>query len=307
MEVMVALGIFTLGFVTVAAIFPAGALMQKRATEQALAQHVADNGEAILRSLKLTYGPDVLAANTSGMLGEDYLTGWNGYYEASEDFTDSTRDYRNVVTFSMISGDTNAGSEDDLLARWPLELRSYPYAKGDVFDRDFYWLPLVQDAFGDPAAPNWQGFVFILRHNPGDTYPGNPNLDPDNDEYPYGYALSPDGEIVVPVVRCFELEESDFESFTVSPRNRDAATGTAEAIMAQLPAGTPVLLSDGTVLIVRQSRKKGNGDVIVEVRGFIAHNFADNGGRVYYAPAPTGGGDPPTLAILPVEFNIENP
>jgi hypothetical protein len=57
-----------------------------------------------------------------------------------------------------------------LLGAWPLAIRSFPTYKTDPappqpLQRDFYWVPLIRDANGDPSNANWQIILFILRRD----------------------------------------------------------------------------------------------------------------------------------------------
>lgn len=303
MEVMVALGIFTLGFVTVAAIFPAGALMQKRATERILSEHVAKNTQSLIQGRSLSYRADANPANTSGDLGVDgdrdgadadypVIAGWNGYYAASQNI-DGGDD--NVVTLDDVSG--TAPDADQLLTRWSIYDRSYPSTNPDALSRSFYWLPLIQDVNGDPESPTWVMYIFILQHDEGNLY-GRQELDH------YGWFRSDGNSNLrsnVPVLVAAPAQYDSFDTFRMT--SIPSAFADADAAVEALAPGTRLLLSDGTLTTVKKAERSG-GDVDVQVFGFVSPNF--NNGRVYLAPPAQGSDTSPVMDIIVAEIDVND-
>src|SRR5688572_8239180 len=55
MEVLIAIGIFAIGMVAVAAVFPTAIFLQKQTITDATSQQVARNAAAVLQATKMTY------------------------------------------------------------------------------------------------------------------------------------------------------------------------------------------------------------------------------------------------------------
>jgi len=134
-EVLVAIGVFAIGMVAVASIFPVAILLQKQTVEQLEADHFARNARALV---------------------------------AARGFTSATWD--SVENDDAGSGpDAVAPLPDDALADWSLADRSYDTLE-DPTNREVFWVPLVYDA--DPAndAYAWRVYVFVVRAEEGKTY-----------------------------------------------------------------------------------------------------------------------------------------
>ena len=150
METLLAIGIFTIGFVGVAAIFPAAAALQRNSAEHMLAEISQRNAKAVATSTsKLTYTYTVgTPSTTTGDLGA------GNYFAASSPTSKSTVKCPNTVQ-----------------ARWSVDMRSYPSTKADLSQRDLYWVPLVRSSDGDPShIANWYMYIVILRRQNNVSY-----------------------------------------------------------------------------------------------------------------------------------------
>jgi hypothetical protein len=144
MEVLVAMGLFAFGFVAVAAIIPAGALLQKNTATDVQGRHVERNASAIVQSTAMTYA----AGDTSTDLGGYHAVAGSG---------------QNM----LIPFDTSWRSLADI---WSVDSLSYPSTIADRFSRSFYWVPLICDKNGDPTNPAWQMVVFVMRREENKEY-----------------------------------------------------------------------------------------------------------------------------------------
>lgn len=135
MEVLIALAVFTLGAVAIAAIFPAAVYLQKQTINEVMASHVAESavGAMLARGIDATLAP----------------TEW-------ADIPDQR--VSPVPTAS--------------LDQWTLGDRSYPAVEGAWEERQFYWVPLLYDLTDDPPAGptymppgsrQWLVYYFVLR------------------------------------------------------------------------------------------------------------------------------------------------
>jgi len=158
MEVLVALGIFVVGFTAAASIFPVAALLQKRTLADVEGRVVARNAENLLRGRGLTYDES------------DNTTDLYNYYPAVPSTT-----FDEVKPFGTTSTPSTLDIEG-LLDEWTISDRGYPTTVLDVADRDFVWFPLVRDANSNSAAPDWTFYLFLMQAEPNATYP-NPSFE----------------------------------------------------------------------------------------------------------------------------------
>ena len=107
MEVLVAIGIFALGFTAVAAVFPTAAMMQRNSADDIESRNVERNVKAMIRA--------------SGITAADLNTIFGG----------QPADFQPFPTVNN---------------QWPLDVRSHPAAITSTTDRSFYWLPLARFA-----------------------------------------------------------------------------------------------------------------------------------------------------------------
>ena len=151
MEVLVALGIFAIGFVAVASLFPAGALLQRNAADDAIARQIRSSARAILQARSM------LAENSAGTDG----------LEPSVPTGMSTTPYR------MYSLENLTQSNSIIhLSRWTLGDRSYPTTIADPTNRDWYWVPLVRRLNNPaPTGNDWEVILFVLRREASGSYP----------------------------------------------------------------------------------------------------------------------------------------
>lgn len=167
-ESLIAIAVFALGFVAVAALFPVGATLQKEAAGDLVTQQVARNVKALLKSRKFSH-----------------LDLTNNAHPRS------VRDTREVQPVLKQRSPGNLLDPPGRLPapvnfeRWMLNDRSYflvrnnlganayhprhaaelgdPYA--DEFKRAFYWVPMIRSTKNSPGPLDWQVFVFILRRD----------------------------------------------------------------------------------------------------------------------------------------------
>lgn len=145
MEVLIAIGIFAIGMVAVAAIFPTAFIIQRNTFENVLTEMAAKNAAAMIEAEGHT--PDFEAE-----LIDDY------HGETSPE--DSDRDYIG----------------DELGDYWEIQDRAL---LADHFNDDsasFYWYPLVRDANGDGGAPSFVLYAMVFR--PPSDSPNSYLLDP---------------------------------------------------------------------------------------------------------------------------------
>lgn len=190
MEVLVAIGIFALGFVAVAAIFPSAALMQRGTAEDVQARHMQRNAEAIIKGMA-----------ASGSELEDAL---------EDGYDDDETTVKPFPPSSLEDGNPSA--------LWNLNARSFPTHIINPTRRSTYWVPLRRNANPEEDEYEWRIYVFVLnrqsgnyiRENESETdwedHWANPNDGYDADENTW----------TVPGVRRMQIEidDSGDDSFT---------------------------------------------------------------------------------------------
>ncbi|MBI1338487.1 MAG: prepilin-type N-terminal cleavage/methylation domain-containing protein [Phycisphaera sp.] len=138
MEVMVAIGVFAIGFVAVAAVFPVAAILQRNAVRDAMVQQVGRNADAII-NVKL---PKVSIGTT---LNQSSAT-WS----------------------DLKVHPVEEGSGATLSSVFPLGDRGYPTALSDPTLRNYFWVPLVR--YSDNGTDQaWEIHYFLLAKGPNET------------------------------------------------------------------------------------------------------------------------------------------
>ena len=133
-EVLVALAVFALGFVAVAAIFPTAILMQRETVRQVQGEQFADSAEAAVLS--------------------------RGFRRADVEAA-APADSGTQVVFQAPA----------VLADWALKDRSYLAQMADS-KRRLFWVPVFFDADPSPNSRDWRVYLFIVGRTGADTYTG---------------------------------------------------------------------------------------------------------------------------------------
>ena len=145
LEVLLSLGVFAIGFVFIAAIFPVAALLQKEAADTVNARQSARNAEAIFGAITVSASTDLSHTDLGDIATDQTL------HPCPEDWLDA----------------------DNSNDKWTEYIRSSPSNITDYRDRKFYWVPLVRDTNAATGinADETQVYVFILQKRNGATYP----------------------------------------------------------------------------------------------------------------------------------------
>ncbi len=154
LEVLMAMGVFAIGFVFIAAIFPVAALLQKEAVDEVNAQQASRNTLALIAAMEANYTADL-----DGNL-KTLVSGSGGF----------PQDQR---VYALKNAAYNS-------AQWSSYIRSYPTSIPTATQRKFFWVPLVRDTNPDSGVnPNEiYTYVFILQKRNGAIYPDPSTLLP---------------------------------------------------------------------------------------------------------------------------------
>lgn len=154
MEVLIALGIFAVGFTTLAAMFPTAIILQQRAATDVLKDHSRASIEAMVATRGLSIDP------ATGVVPE--------YYQYTARLGEPS------ALMPLRYSDTSVVPEDYLNAHWPVAGNSFPSSAGSVLERRVYWLPLIRDELdtgtGMPLNRQWEMVVFVLQRGGGLEY-----------------------------------------------------------------------------------------------------------------------------------------
>jgi len=155
-ETLVAMGVFVLGFIAVAALFPAAALLQKQTMDQVQTKQFKTSVKAIFGARKF--------------LGDDLLNK-NGTFVRADPDTSRSVDESGQVHALVENPIKDMYGGITLRDRaWPANapilpnpLAGRPNEPDVISAANFFYLPLVQDANPEPDVQQWQVFVMILR------------------------------------------------------------------------------------------------------------------------------------------------
>ncbi|XAM01462.1 prepilin-type N-terminal cleavage/methylation domain-containing protein [Phycisphaeraceae bacterium D3-23] len=157
-EVLIAIGIFAIGMIAVASLFPVAAILQKETADDIIGKQSGTNARATLEAIGLTYfDPNTAFADDL----DNYHNASNARYPAT------TLQDSGVVPIEDVALQAGGSS---FYNRFTIAERSYPTTEGDVNERDHYWFFYVRDTAGNPAGPSWQGYVLIVDREDGQTY-----------------------------------------------------------------------------------------------------------------------------------------
>ncbi len=262
-EVLIAMGIFAVGFVAVAAMFPAGAILQRETVSQVEAQMVARNAAAIVRSGRLT-----LASST-------------GPFKDSADLLETSGSI-DLTPFSSANFKNTAAK-----TRWKIGDRGYPTAQANITDRKYFWVPFIRKSKDKATSPSdWSVVVFVMRREP------TQNFDFTGTPYPApsGTIANPDDGIKVPKVVGVTATVTSPNKFNFNNKLFMQTTGGQPD---QVRPGDFVADNNGMVYNVLDADSGG-----CTIVGGIPPTKSGGTIKLWYAPPPAPGATSPCVRIL---------
>lgn len=151
-EVLISIGVFAIGMIAVASLFPVGALLQKETADDILAKQASTNARATIEAIGLTY------------IQGDPDTDLGMYHPAPTSGTNV------VMPVGAGPGPFGAVAPTTFFDRFPLDSRSFPSTEDQPNDRDHFAFFFVRDSGGSPASPSWQGFILVVDREDGQDY-----------------------------------------------------------------------------------------------------------------------------------------
>ncbi len=278
-EVLIAMGIFAVGFVAVAAMFPAGAMLQKETVAAVESQLVARNAAAIMRSTRITF-------NEAGL--------------ANADLDKNSGQPGNLEPIATMATVKNA----KLKTRWTLGDRGYPTAQQTTNDRKYYWLPFIhrhsqEVDTADPSkkkyspaveAGDFNLMVFVLRREGGMKYEHKAGglL---NGTSPAGlvWANTADG---VDIPKVVGITPTSAAAGRFNFNNRLFPT-TPAGVADQVRAGDHIADNNGVIYLVSDANATG-----CDIVGGIRPTPTGGTLKMWFAPPPGPGTSSPCTRIV---------
>lgn len=172
MEVLVALGIFTVGLVAVAAIFPTAITIQRDTVREVDGRRIGKNAKALALAIsrtnsalypddkryEMSYRHNTNPALRKGSM-EPFIAGAVGATASNP-----------TPVMPMVSqfGMATPVSFGEL---FHLDTRSYPKNIADPLTRDYYWYPLIQVSDLASGTPEWNMIIIVMHRNGMDRPP----------------------------------------------------------------------------------------------------------------------------------------
>jgi len=259
-EVLIAMGIFAVGFVAIAAIFPVATLLQKQTVKDVMAQQIEDSVRAVLMGRPLREAD--LVDPGYGLMVDLGTPAWD---------TDHTVNRLPAVVGSEFLLGFPAVAFTPPPARWSLNDRSYPSTVTPVDARRYFWVPLVMDADQSNASRAWRVYVFVLRREDVQT------------DKSTGVWANPNDPAAVPGVAQIGVADSGTNRFDFD-NSQD-----------EIRKGDQVLGEFGTVYEVDKADAGG-----INIKGVFNQVPVGPASKLWYGRAGAGGSKSPTMKIMEI-------
>ena len=271
-----AMGVFAIGFVFIAAIFPVAALLQKEAVDEVNAQQAARNTEAVITSVQASY-----SSHLAGKL-KTLIAGNGGFAQDQRVWALDDVAYNNSNT------------------KWSASIRSFPTSVPSDTDRKFYWVPLVRDSNPDSGvtANDIYTYVFILQKRNGAIYPASPTI---FSSFSYLCASPSTESDLIPKV--YAVKVTSISNNTIKFRDTDFNGSTISYdTPQQLDVGDQFLDNNGTIYTVSDYDMDANtitvDGILLPTPNAIDTIWFASPGEDADTPGYPSGKSSPTMDIL---------
>ena len=271
------MGIFSIGMLGAASLFPVAALLQKETRQEIIGEHAGSNAVAILAAKGVT--EDELAA----------------YPDLQPNARIDAMDNRVLPLLDM---DRNKQPDRPLGDRFTLLDRSMPsYVLGNTPQetlerRDLFWTPLIQDRDPAPGTTQWVLYLFIMERDDRVSQT-NGYQQPVGRGDPTKYFGVQDP--TVPAVAY-----QNVRVLVARPPDKDDIFQFDGD--TNLSPGDMILDNNGTIYSVKLVQ---GSDVMVQGRILQSESPIIKPTQVYYAPPGRGGTSSPAINILVISNSPE--
>jgi type II secretory pathway pseudopilin PulG len=198
MEVLIALGIFAVGLVAVAAVFPTAIAVQRETVRDLAGQRTVVNARGLIQAMArsaeavpsnrfstLTYLHDpIIAGNREGTL-KDFTritsdlpvhastrTGFPGGVQPMLDQPlPPTAQQHTMPAFAEMSNTIPLNAAKSFHKLFSEEVRSFPKNIPQTDQRDYYWFPMIQVKDLAGGKPSWYMFLMIMQRRGTEAVP----------------------------------------------------------------------------------------------------------------------------------------
>ncbi len=191
MEVLVALGIFTVGLVAVAAIFPTAITIQRDTVRQVDGERIGKNARAMVLAMarndsasypdqpyaEMSYDPSNGSGSLSRFISNAKIA--SAYNPTPVlpmiDLPEAYMDPDNYLHTNALHSDhgrspVTLDAPSSFHGLFNIEMRSYPKNNPEYLRRDYYWYPLLK--VSDATSPNPKfTMIVIVMHRSGTDLP----------------------------------------------------------------------------------------------------------------------------------------
>jgi len=282
-EVLVAMGLFVIGFAAVAAIFPAGMVLQQQTQDRIQSLDAARSARSTVRA-------------TANAIYQPFLD--NLYDDAEFNATGGTQ---------LVPVPTVASESREMV--WPLSTRAIMATQGSGgTDGRYYWIPLIRDR--DPRAASsstvrnrdWQFYVAILKRENDTFYITNRssrNRDSQRrsrfvGQQVYGNVVDGQSDPRIPSIAGAEIDGTVSETDEIAGNRADTYIFAESNLTSEFSAGDKVIDDRGRSYRVVRVNEGSNS---ITVNGPTA-----DANTLWFAPRASDGlGASPLQRIVTVQ------
>ncbi len=189
MEVMIALGIFAIGLVAVAAVFPTAISIQRETVRDLAGQRTIINARTMIQAMArsseltptsnfrtLTYEHDIdptLRKGTLKAFTENIIPtlGRTGFPGGVQPMIDLPSPPINLPFAEMSTSLVQLNAAKSFHSLFSLDIRSYPQNISRADQRDYYWYPLIQARDLTSANPTWMIYLMVMQRRGSEAVP----------------------------------------------------------------------------------------------------------------------------------------
>jgi type II secretory pathway pseudopilin PulG len=161
-EVLISMGVFLIGIIAVAAIFPSGILVQRRTSESLMSQAVVRNARAKIFAL-VQSDP---GGNTKWISYKHQTLSDNSKYGSLTAYaTGEGKIVHSLLDIGTGTGAITSPNNNDFADIFTATMRSYPSNVPVAVNRDYFWYPFIitNNDLTQLGTVVWRAMVMVVR------------------------------------------------------------------------------------------------------------------------------------------------